>query len=79
VLLYCEFADNNSGQASAGYTVLFLNCGLHPLTLTFKELPADFLVQETKDRLANLAIARQDAKEAIAASQRRQKHFVDEM
>lgn len=37
----------------------------------------DFLMQETKGKLANLAKARQDAKEAIAESLRRQKHFAD--
>jgi hypothetical protein len=34
-------------------------------------------MQETKDKLANLAKTRQDAKEAIAESQRPQKHFAD--
>jgi hypothetical protein len=78
LLLCCGFAYNNSEQASTGYTPFFLNCGLHLLTSISLELPADILVQETKDRLANLAKARQEVKEAIAESQRRQKHFADE-
>jgi hypothetical protein len=65
LLLCWGFAYNNSEQATTGYTPFFLNYGLHPLTPISKELPADFLVQETKDRLANLAKARQDAREAI--------------
>jgi hypothetical protein len=75
LLLCCEFAYNNSEQASTGFTPFFLNYGLHPLTPISKELPADFLLQETKDRPPNLAKARQDAKEAIAEPQRCQKHF----
>jgi hypothetical protein len=77
LLLCWGFAYNNSEQATTGYTPFFLNYGLHPLTPISKELPADFLVQETKDRLANLAKARHDAREAIAECQRRQKHFAD--
>jgi hypothetical protein len=74
LLLYCEFANNSSEQTSPGYTPFFLNYGLHPLAPISKELPADFLVQETKDTLANLAIARHDA---LAEFQRCQKQFAD--
>jgi transposase InsO family protein len=77
LLLCCEFAYNNSTQASTGQTPFFLNYGLHPLTPVSVQLPAEFLVQPTRDRLTLLHKARQDAKEAIAESQKCQKRQAD--
>jgi hypothetical protein len=77
LLLCCEFAYNNSEQASTGHTPFFLNYGMHPLTPVARQLPEKMLVLETTERLKRLASAQDHAKESIAEAQRRQKAHAD--
>lgn len=78
LLPVCEFAINNSDQASTGETPFYLNHGLHPLT------PSSFLNQAPRSMehaagswLDSRLQALREAKDAIVAAQARQALYND--
>jgi hypothetical protein len=76
LLLCCEFAYNDSEQAFTD-TPFFLNYGLHPLTPISRQLPAECIHVDAKERIQQLQWARENARLAIEEAQRRQKAHAD--
>ena len=77
MLLCCEFAYNNSEQVSTGFTPIYLNYGMHPLTPASLIGAAATPVPDAAARLTAIRTAQSDAKAAIAEGQRRQKAYAD--
>lgn len=76
MLLCCEFASNNSEQASTGPTPFYLNFGMHPLTPSALA-PTSMHAPEAANRLQSMHQAQAAAKEAIAEAQCRLKAYAD--
>ena len=78
LLPVCEFAINNSDQASTGETPFYLNHGLHPITPSSLLNPSPDSTGLTPGSwLANRMEALHEAKDAIVAAQARQALYAD--